>query len=173
MWSSRLARYDPGHTGVPVRVRHPFFDVRLVRYLRAVPPVPWFVDKHLLRAAMRDVLPEPVRLRPKTPLARDMLHAVALRQGPPRWMEELAVTPELAPYVDRDELLRGLRSPGQMPGHEYRPILRALSLADWLRKQRRLRAEPDVAGVEQAEFTNWGNDVTDVVGRQTIGQSGG
>jgi asparagine synthase (glutamine-hydrolysing) len=46
-------------------------DIRLVDFLLAIPPVPWFVDKHILRVTMRDVLPEAVRQRPKTPAAGD------------------------------------------------------------------------------------------------------
>jgi asparagine synthase (glutamine-hydrolysing) len=44
-------------------------DIRLVDYLLAIPPVPWFVDKNILRETMRNILPEAVRQRPKTPAA--------------------------------------------------------------------------------------------------------
>ncbi len=67
-WSNQLAWGDPGYTGLPLEVRHPFFDVRLLIFALSVPPIPWMVNKALLRAAMRGLLPEPVRLRPKTPL---------------------------------------------------------------------------------------------------------
>ena len=57
--------YDPGVTLCPVVFRHPFFDVRLLTYLLGIPPIPWFLNKKILRDAMRGKTPEPVRRRPK------------------------------------------------------------------------------------------------------------
>ena len=58
LWAWCLGWWDPGVTRVPLEARYPFLDVRLVSYLLAIPPLPWFVDKLLLREAMRGVLPE-------------------------------------------------------------------------------------------------------------------
>ncbi len=60
-----------------METRAPFFDQRLLRFLLRVPPVPWCMKKELLREAMRDLLPEEVRVRKKTPLRGDplLLHA--------------------------------------------------------------------------------------------------
>ncbi|MBD3558372.1 asparagine synthetase B, partial [Planktothrix sp. FACHB-1355] len=55
-WSFLFERYDPGVTGLPVEVRYPFFDLRLVNYLLAIPPVPWCLHKELMRVAMRGIL---------------------------------------------------------------------------------------------------------------------
>jgi asparagine synthase (glutamine-hydrolysing) len=123
-------------------MRHPFFDLRLVRYLLAIPAVPWFVDKRILRDALKDRLPDAVRLRPKTPLASWPHHALAARHGVPVWMEDLARIPELAPYVDMDRLWEGLHSPGTMADHEFQSIVRALALAAWMRRNGLSRAEP-------------------------------
>jgi hypothetical protein len=41
-----------------------------------MPPWPWFEGKLLLREAMRDVLPEEIRTRPKRSLRRDPLAAL-------------------------------------------------------------------------------------------------
>src|SRR5438045_3432734 len=49
MWAVLFDIYDPGVTRVPVEVRHPFFDVRLVNFLLALPALPWCSDKQLLR----------------------------------------------------------------------------------------------------------------------------
>jgi asparagine synthase (glutamine-hydrolysing) len=68
-WAGLFESYDPGVTGVPLEVRHPLFDLRLMNYLLALPPVPWCMNKELIRIASRGVLPEAVRVRPKTPLA--------------------------------------------------------------------------------------------------------
>jgi asparagine synthase (glutamine-hydrolysing) len=65
----------------PVEYRHPFFDIRLVRYLMAIPELPYSVDKYLLRLALRGVLPEPVRTRPKSPIQVCPVHAAFQRHG--------------------------------------------------------------------------------------------
>jgi asparagine synthase (glutamine-hydrolysing) len=76
-WSNVFETEDAGWTGAPVEMRAPFFDQRLLRFLLRVPPVPWCMNKELLREAMRDLLPEEVRVRKKTPLRGDplLLHA--------------------------------------------------------------------------------------------------
>jgi asparagine synthase (glutamine-hydrolysing) len=79
LWASYLEANDPGSTGVPLEVRLPFIDLRLLSYLLALPPTPWCVDKMLMRMAMKETLPAEVRLRPKTPLAGDPLSAKGLQ----------------------------------------------------------------------------------------------
>ena len=54
----RLNEYlDPEAMGVPLEVRNPYLDIRVVRYLLRVPPMPWFAEKELLRRAMIGKLP--------------------------------------------------------------------------------------------------------------------
>ena len=81
LWSWYFESSDPGVTGVPVEACYPFLDVRLVTYALAIPPLPWFIDKHLLREAMRGYLPDQIRLRPKVPLAGDPLRAHIVEAG--------------------------------------------------------------------------------------------
>ena len=56
----------------PVVARHPFFDIRLVEFGLGLPDY-LKVDKRLLRAAMKDTLPEEVCSRPKTTLCGDLM----------------------------------------------------------------------------------------------------
>ena len=100
-WSSEFENCDPGFTFLPVEVRHPFFDVRLMSYLLAIPPMPWCVDKELLRVAMRGALPEQVRLRPKAPLAGEPL-LLRLQDGDRQRVDQFEPAAQLARYVDRD-----------------------------------------------------------------------
>jgi len=72
-WSGVFETEDAASTGVPVEQRAPLLDQRVLRYLLRVPPVPWCVHKDLLRQTMRGLLPEKIRLRPKTPLLGDPL----------------------------------------------------------------------------------------------------
>jgi len=70
-WQYIFESYDAGITRMPVEVRLPYMDLRVMRYLLAVPQIPWCTDKHLLRTAFHGILPEAVRCRCKTPLMGD------------------------------------------------------------------------------------------------------
>jgi asparagine synthase (glutamine-hydrolysing) len=70
-WAALFNRYDAGVTQLPLEVRHPLIDIRVVEYLLALPVIPWLSDKRILREAMIKQLPEGVRLRSKSPLASD------------------------------------------------------------------------------------------------------
>ena len=74
-WAWHFESSDPGVTGIPLETRYPFLDIRLVTHLLAMPPFPWFINKLLLREAMRGTLPEGVIGRPKAPLPVDPLRA--------------------------------------------------------------------------------------------------
>lgn len=67
----------------PIDFRRPYFDTRLVRFLLAVPELPFSVDKWLLRLAMKDLLPDQIRKRPKTPLGGDPFFAACKFHGFP------------------------------------------------------------------------------------------
>jgi asparagine synthase (glutamine-hydrolysing) len=79
-----------------MEVRHPFLDLRVLRFLLAVPTVPWSRSKYLFREAMRGKLPDTVRRRPKTPLAGDPIREQILRLGPP----PIRKTPALEYFVN-------------------------------------------------------------------------
>ena len=83
-----------GVTHCPVEVRHPFFDLRVVNYLLALPPFPLFFEKRLLREAVAGRLPESIRSRRKSPLAGDPLLALLGQRHTP-WMDDLV-------WTDRD-----------------------------------------------------------------------
>ncbi|HXB68844.1 MAG TPA: asparagine synthase-related protein [Candidatus Acidoferrales bacterium] len=80
-WQAHFEAHDAARVDAAVDQRHPFFDMRLVRYLMAIPELPYSVDKYLLRLALRGLLPEPVRTRPKTPLRGDPFQAAFQRHG--------------------------------------------------------------------------------------------
>lgn len=133
-WPSTFEIYDPGSTTcTPIEVRQPFFDLRLVTYLLAIPPLPWFENKTLLRTAMRGWLPEAVRLRPKTSLPRDPFY-VHLRQSGLHWEKHFEAAPELRKYVDKDTFLTVVRryEKGGISEYESYMVSRPLSLAHWL-----------------------------------------
>jgi asparagine synthase (glutamine-hydrolysing) len=65
LWQEMFERLDPARTESLYEVRHPFADLRMLRFLLSVPPVPWCRSKYIVRRAMRGVLPEPVLQRVK------------------------------------------------------------------------------------------------------------
>jgi asparagine synthase (glutamine-hydrolysing) len=75
---------DAMFSGRPVEARAPFLDRRLIRFLLRLPPIPWYMEKELLRRAQQGVLPDKIRLHPKMPLQYDplQLHIVAGKWSP-------------------------------------------------------------------------------------------
>jgi asparagine synthase (glutamine-hydrolysing) len=130
-WPSMFEGYDPGVTSVPLEVRHPFFDLRLVKFLLALPALPWCSDKQLLREAARGILPDKVRLRRKSPLLADPLVAL-LQQKESAWVDSFAPVPELGRYVDRPRIPKVW---GERDSWTAWIHLRPLSLNFWLRSQ--------------------------------------
>jgi asparagine synthase (glutamine-hydrolysing) len=98
-WAPLFESHDSGISRLPLEVRHPLIDVRLVEYLLAIPPVPWCVKKEILKIAMADKLPERILSRPKTPLAGDP--AVRLvEESSVEWLHRFRATPKLKDFVN-------------------------------------------------------------------------
>ena len=114
-WWAIFERYDPGVTGLPQEARHPLIDRRLVDYALAIPPVPWSIDKHILRCAMAGTLPDAVRLRPKSPLAGDPVVEM-LRRRPQHSIDDFVPSAGSARYVVRGAIPRvtGETDPGRL-----------------------------------------------------------
>lgn len=81
LWEYLFSQWDAEATGVAAEVRHPFVDLRLLRYMLAVPAIPWAREKYLLRRAMSEVLPAAVLRRSKSPLTGDPQWQDARRFG--------------------------------------------------------------------------------------------
>lgn len=122
-WSRIFETYAPAVTGVSVEVRHPLFDLRLVKYCLGLPPIPWCVDKTIARIAMKDRLPNAVGLRPKSRSA----DPVAPRLAASSWVDSWEVSPALVPFVDRSRvpILATI-------GGAWDPHLRPYALNAWL-----------------------------------------
>ena len=103
-WTSMFENENAGVTRYPVDVRYPFLDLRLVEYLLALPPFPWFFHKRLLREAMAGKLPESILTRPKTPFRADPLLAHFQRYDV-NWVNQTPISGELERYINRSALL--------------------------------------------------------------------
>jgi asparagine synthase (glutamine-hydrolysing) len=106
-WSTLVTRdtTDPGTTGVPLEMRKPFLDVRLVELLYAVPPLYWCSRKALLRESLQHRLPPEIVGRPKTSVPGNLLWEHVRRSGR-RPTQGVAWSRGLAPYIDLHELAR-------------------------------------------------------------------
>lgn len=133
MWASLFEAHDPGITRVPVEVRHPIFDLRLVNFLLALPRLPWCCDKELLREAARGVLPDKVRLRRKSPLIADPLLAL-LKLPEESWVDRFEPVPDLERYVVRNRVPAVHKELDSWAAWIH---LRPLSLNFWLRGEAR------------------------------------
>jgi asparagine synthase (glutamine-hydrolysing) len=71
LWQEIFRGFDFDHTGAALEVRHPYLDLRVLRFMLQVPALPWCRAKYLVRRVARGRLPEPVRQRPKTAVAGD------------------------------------------------------------------------------------------------------
>jgi asparagine synthase (glutamine-hydrolysing) len=130
-WPALFEEYDPGVTRVPVEVRHPFFDLRLLGFLLALPALPWCSDKELLRQAARGVLPDAVRLRRKSPLIADPLTAL-LQRPDAQWLDSFTPCADLPQFVRSDRIPKVT---GETNAWNAWINLRPLSLNFWLRSK--------------------------------------
>lgn len=120
---------DAGVTGVPLEHRHPLMDLRLQRYCLSLPPLPWCVKKEIVRRAMRGVLPEAVRRRPKSPRI-GWPEMELLRRPESRWVDRFVPARELERFVDRSRIPTVC---GEGDREARWRDLRPLSLDVWLR----------------------------------------
>ena len=104
-WWALFEGYDPGVRGLAQEARHPLIDRRLVDYILAIPPVPWSIDKHILRCSMAGTLPDAVRLRPKSPLAGDPA-LEKVRSATHHPIDDFVPVAGLADYAVRDAIPR-------------------------------------------------------------------
>lgn len=140
-WAELFESYDAGVTQVPIEVRHPFLDLRLVHFLLGLPVIPWCSDKHLLREAARGVLPDAVRLRRKSPLSSDPQIALLARPEA-AWVDRFEAVSGLESYVDRSRIPKVHR---ERDSWRAWTNLRPLSLNLWLRQQNRGRTNQGLA----------------------------
>ena len=127
-WASVFESADAAWTGVPLERRAPLLDVRLVRFLLRVPPVPGCMEKQLLREAMWGVLPEEIVFRPKTPLRREPLDVFTKERG---WRPRVPrPTERLREFVDWDKVNATLQNGS---GSSFWVDTRPISLDHWLK----------------------------------------
>ena len=105
-WTRLFELSDPGVTRCPVEVLYPFLDLRVVNYLLALPPFPWFFEKRLVRAAMADRLPKGTLSRRKTAMSEDPLLSVLKHESNgTQWENSVRWTEDMNRFLDRSVLV--------------------------------------------------------------------
>jgi len=128
-WAGVLELEDAGWNGVQLETRAPLLDLRVLRFLLRLPPVPWCVNKELSRRAMSNRLPHKVVRRPKTTLVDDPLQYSSMPAGWPGGLPD-ADRKRIEMFVNWDKWCETLPGP---KGSLSWPCLRPISLAFWLK----------------------------------------
>ena len=128
-WASVHEYEDAGCTGVPLETRAPLLDLRILRFLLRLPPVPWCMNKELTRRAMRGRLPDKVVGRPKSPLLENPLEICWQREG---WRPSVAENPpkQIHEFINWESWLATL---GRSKGYFHYEYLYPLSFSLWLK----------------------------------------
>lgn len=127
LWPSWFEECDLSAARAHIELRHPFLDLRLLRYMLAVPAMPWCRNKLILRRSMRSSLPSQVLRRRKTALAG----CADLKRVEAGGFPELSPSPDLLRYVNPHKVPRTPRT-----AVELRATLRPLGLSYWLNQLR-------------------------------------
>jgi asparagine synthase (glutamine-hydrolysing) len=131
IWERFFRSMDAEETQAPLEYRHPFVDLRLLRYMLSLPAIPWCRAKYIERRAMQETLPEAVLRRPKSGLASDVVWEGVRRLGLP----PLGAVRELAAYVNSDSVPKDVSPNVGLFRVNFRPF----ALNYWFRN---LRQEP-------------------------------
>ena len=135
LWSHLFENADGGTVGLPIEVRYPFLDIRLVDFLLALPPFPWFFKKNLIRKAMARMLPGTTIGRPKTPLTENPV-LEAVRRKNPQWAKTIIFSDAIRQYVRISDLVDSITTAKL---DQVQVIIRPLCLNFWLQGYKRLR----------------------------------
>jgi asparagine synthase (glutamine-hydrolysing) len=132
-WSEMFCGFDPESLRLPLKVRQPFFDVRLLEEAMRLPLAPWQFGKAILRRVGKGMLPEEILTRPKTPYSGSVYWEAA-RRGYEPWLKELGNTTELDGFVDRQRLAQYAGDVEKLGRNAYfQGIMFPAGLAAWLR----------------------------------------
>jgi asparagine synthase (glutamine-hydrolysing) len=134
-WTQMFEQDNAGVAPYPLEVRYPFLDLRIVNYLLAIPPFPWFLQKMILREAMAERIPERVRMRPKTPLQGDPVSAQLRKTGADR-LNRMHWSKDTDAFMDRSALVP---LHDKMNAEQIRTHLRPYCLNIWLQSAQRVR----------------------------------
>jgi asparagine synthase (glutamine-hydrolysing) len=130
VWQTWFTWSDPSYTRLPLRVRHPFADLRLLDFAARVPPYPWFVGKRILRDATDGLLPGTVRQRPKTLLVKAPRPS-ATPKARSAVAQLVQTVPEAELFFDTQALTAAILAPSSSESQDW-VLARPIGLLYWL-----------------------------------------
>ena len=133
IWQPTLMRFDPQTTGIPIQFNHPYFDIRLLRFVLAMPAMPWFPQKKLLRRAMTGRLPEMVRVRTKAMPRISPVHRGMTKLKPADWQRSLANLENATKYINVNRLKKLISHNTKMKSDEADFIALPIAFGNWLK----------------------------------------
>jgi len=133
-WTQMFEQENAGLTSCPLETRYPFLDLRIVNYILALPPFPWFFEKMLLREAMAQRIPERVRMRLNTPVEGDPVLAQLQKAGP-EVLNQMQWSEDSDRFIERSAVVA---LHGKMSTEQIRMHLRPYCLNIWLQSARRV-----------------------------------
>lgn len=112
----------------PMEGLDPLGDKRILDFLLSLPPLPWLSNKFLQREAMRGLLPEEIRLRPREGIVSH--HAQFLRDSRNTWVDDWQQDPRMEAFLDRGAVPRLVCQ--SIPPYRALAHLRPWLLNQWL-----------------------------------------
>lgn len=85
---------------LPIREYQPFLDVRMLRFAMSLPPQLSLTEKHIMREAMRGILPDQVLDRPKVPFGARFTSM--LRMYGAEWIDTWTPYSDTNAYIRRE-----------------------------------------------------------------------
>lgn len=125
-WTAIFDMTDAGFHGQRVQYHFPYFDVPLLSFLSALPPVPFVYNKQLARLAWADHLPAAVVQRPKS-LYQPVGTTRALRDYP---VLSSRLTQDI-PWLHMPTLRSVMTAPERYPHWVYPYVDATLQLLEW------------------------------------------
>lgn len=136
---------SPVMTRRKIQPAYPYMDLRMINYTLGLPPLPWCIDKRIIRQAMADMLPREVLGREKTPVQGDSIQA-RIERGDIDAFGAGALSELARQYMDTTALPESVRG---VPTSLRNSYLRILQFDRWLRTMEQ-QLESKAAPVSEA-----------------------
>lgn len=146
LWRRVFCWNDPGFTHIPVKIAHPFFDTRLLKFSQTLPPFPWLSNKTILRQSMQKHLPDSVTQRPKTPLPGNGLQSTLKAGASSSRYQSLLNNEQLHQFIDPMYLQSALKDVNNSNKQHFKSIMRISTFSDWLIRAKETPSQPSLNG---------------------------
>ena len=130
-WQFVLPGHDAQVTGQPLEFRHPFLDIRLIRFLMRLSSPRWFHQKSILRQAMATELPAYITERPKHVFSKNTLKPALLALNDADWEKISSRVRDIHEFVDWKVYARLSGQLKSLTAGELELLMAPVYLADW------------------------------------------